>query len=220
MNNYIALVKSAQNDDQHERRMAFDELVLAFQDMALSYAQSLVFDRHLAEDAVQEAFLTAYLRMDQLREPEAFPFWLRRIIQTQCDRMIRRKQPQQESLEFHNLAPEPDQPEALVEVREVQDRVYSALVALPENERAVTEGFYFQGESQQELADRLEIPITTVKKRLQYARQHLRLLIGDVNAAFDQAIANVFQASKNSQQPAYLYQPQETFRENEAPGAE
>lgn len=215
MTDYISLVKQAQTGNSEERRAAFDRLVLAYQSMAVHYAQTLIIDRHIAEDAVQEAFLTAYLRIDQLREPEAFPFWLRRIIQTQCDRLVRRRHPLQESLEFHDLPTEPNSPETLLEVREVQDRVHHAVISLPENERAVAEGFYFQGESQQELADRLEIPLTTVKKRLQYARQHLRLLVGDLNAAFDQAIANVFQSGRKSQQPVYLYQQRETINETE-----
>jgi RNA polymerase sigma factor (sigma-70 family) len=215
MTDYISLVKQAQTGTSEERRVAFDRLVLAYQGMAVHYAQTLTIDRHIAEDAVQEAFLTAYLRIDQLREPEAFPFWLRRIIQTHCDRMLRRKQPRQEPLEFHDLTTEPNSPEALLEVREVQDRVHHAVISLPENERAVAEGFYFQGESQQEIADRLEIPLTTVKKRLQYARQHLRLLVGDLNAAFDQAIANVFQSGRRSQQPVYIYPQKETINETE-----
>ena len=77
--------------------------------------------------------------------------------------------------------------------------------ALPEHERAVTEGFYIQGESQKELAERLHIPVTTVKKRLQYAREHLRLLVGDVNAAFDQAIASVLKQPQKQPQPVYIY---------------
>jgi hypothetical protein len=45
---------------------------------------------------------------------------------------------------------------------------------LPEGERAVTELFYIVGYSQQEVAERLGLPLTTVKKRLQYARERLK----------------------------------------------
>jgi hypothetical protein len=50
----------------------------------------------------------------------------------------------------------------------------AAIQALPEREQIVTKLFYLNGYSQKEIAKLLQIPVTTVKKRLQYARQHLR----------------------------------------------
>ncbi|MCA1849826.1 MAG: hypothetical protein LC672_01925, partial [Acidobacteria bacterium] len=63
-----------------ERHEAFSELVTGYQDMAFGCAYSVLSDFYLAEDAAQEAFITAWQRLDQLRAPEAFPGWLRRIV--------------------------------------------------------------------------------------------------------------------------------------------
>jgi hypothetical protein len=49
-------------------------------------------DLHEAEDAAQEAFLTAYCSLEQLRSSEAFSGWLRRIVRTRC-RLLRREHP-------------------------------------------------------------------------------------------------------------------------------
>lgn len=68
---------------------AFTELVLRFRNMAYGYATSLLRDRHLAEDAAQEAFIDAYRKLGQLREPAAFPGWFRRVVFKQCDRIAR-----------------------------------------------------------------------------------------------------------------------------------
>ena len=57
-------------------REAYDTIVRRFQDMALSYAFSILGDHDLAEDARQEAFLEAYCDLLTLREPRAFPVWL------------------------------------------------------------------------------------------------------------------------------------------------
>ena len=59
----------------------------------------------------------------------------------------------------------------------------TAVQALPEKEQVVTKLFYLNGYSQKEIARLLELPLTTVKKRLQYARQNLRgLLVSMVDA--------------------------------------
>jgi hypothetical protein len=84
-----ALVRRAQAREIE----AYGRLVRRFQDMAVGYAASLLGDFHLAEGAVQEAFLEAWRDLPRLREPAAFPAWLRRIGFKQCDRLTRRKRP-------------------------------------------------------------------------------------------------------------------------------
>ena len=210
MDSYVTLVEQTIASSAETRRLHFDELVRRFQNMAFKQAYQSLNDVQMAEDAVQEAFLNAYLRIDQLRDPQAFPTWLRRIIMTECNRQIRGKHPRLEPLETRfDLATEKPGPESIVEAQEMHSHIQSAIDALPEHERTVTEGFYIQGESQKELAERLQLPLTTVKKRLQYAREHLRLLVGDVNAAFDHAIASVLKPPKPQRQPVYLYSRQQ-----------
>src|SRR5919199_3074206 len=74
-----------------ERHEAFDELVRRFQDMAFACAYAALCDFHLAEDAAQEAFVSAWRKLSQLREPEAFPGWLRRVVLTECGRLRRKR---------------------------------------------------------------------------------------------------------------------------------
>lgn len=207
-----------QEGTEEERKAAFDHLMLEHQPTALRVAVNILQDHHLAEDAVQDAFLTAYLQMDQLRNPAAFPGWLNRIVRTQCHRLIRDKAIMQESLENRpTLTTNQPTPESLLESQELRHQVQRALHALPEHERAVTEGFYIQGESQQELAERLQLPLTTVKKRLQYARTHMRLLVDELNAVMDDAIARVLQPQQPQQQPIYLYNRIQEPQQNDEP---
>ena len=67
----------------------FGEIVRRFQNMAVGYAYSILGDFHLAEDAAQEAFIEAYQCLSNLRDPDAFPGWFRKIVFKQCDRMRR-----------------------------------------------------------------------------------------------------------------------------------
>ena len=172
MQDYEPLVKKAQDAAGEARAAAFEELIEAFQPLAQSWAYRVLGDTHLAQDAAQEALLTAYQKIDQLRDPAAFPAWLKRIVQTQSQRETRRRVPALLPLE-DAVAPQPD-PAASAEARELQEQVSRAVRALPEHERVVTELFYITGYSQQEIAEQLELPLTTVKKRLQYARERLR----------------------------------------------
>ncbi|MCZ6635422.1 MAG: sigma factor [bacterium] len=70
---------------------AYGAIVHRFQDMAVGYAYSVLGDFHLAEDASQEAFLSAYLDLPKLRKPEVFPGWFRRTVFKYCDRLTRGK---------------------------------------------------------------------------------------------------------------------------------
>src|SRR5215467_3480291 len=76
---------------QAEKHRAFGEIVRRFQDLAFGCAYAILGDFQLAEDAAQEAFLTAWRNLDQLRKPEAFPGWFKRIVLTQCNRLTRGK---------------------------------------------------------------------------------------------------------------------------------
>src|SRR5215813_1874347 len=90
------------------RREAFGELVVRFQDLAWGCAWAVLRDYALAEEAAQEAFITAWRRLDQLREPEAFPVWLRRLVLSACNRMTRGKRLTFAPLEAGNDLPATD----------------------------------------------------------------------------------------------------------------
>jgi RNA polymerase sigma factor (sigma-70 family) len=159
-----------------ERHAAFDELVRLFQDMAFACACGALYgDFHLAEDAAQNAFVTAWRRLSQLREPEAFPGWLRRVVLTECSRLTRgRRVPTVPLDEGAAMASTAKNPEAVAEARELSASVRDALRLLPRGERIVATLFYFDGRSHREIADFLQVPRTTVAKRLHAARARLK----------------------------------------------
>ena len=177
---------SSFDTDKCQRQEAFGELIKQFQDMAYQYAHSILNDPQLAHEATQEAFITAYQKLGQLREPEAFPGWLRRIVLTQCNRLRRKKRLPADSLGDMTDIPstEPD-PAAAIETRALKSTILTAIEALPDHERVVVRLFYLQGHSLKEVAQRLELPVTTIKKRLQYARKRLReMMTQEIGANF------------------------------------
>ena len=188
---------------------AFSTLVTRFQDMAFATAFSILGNAQLAEDVAQEAFLEAHIHLPKLETPAAFPGWLRIIVVRQANRLTRRKQVATVAIEHVSAvaAPQTDLV-TLMAQRETQESVHQVIESLPEHERQVTLLFYIGSYSQQEIADFLDIRVSTVKSRLHTARTHLReRMIGMVqdnlqqqrpsnNERFVQEIIDVIEASK------------------------
>ena len=76
---------------QQGETAAYARVIEQFQDMAVGYAYAALGDLAAAEDVAQEAFIAAYYTIAALREPAAFPGWFRRIVQTQINRVKRRR---------------------------------------------------------------------------------------------------------------------------------
>lgn len=149
------------------RHEAFEELVRAFEAMALASADRLLHDPEAASDAVQDAFLAAWLNLDQLRAPAAFGGWLKRLVGTECQRRLRARRFLGASDE-RGMVPEtldrpgPDWP---------LDR---ALAALTEAERHALVLFHLYGCSLDEIAAGVGAPRATIGKRLYAARLKIR----------------------------------------------
>jgi RNA polymerase sigma factor (sigma-70 family) len=158
-----------------ERHQAFAEVVRRFHGMAYAYAHAYLGDRREAEDAAQEAFVTVWLQLSKLRDAATFPAWLRRIVVTQCCRLTRRKQLASVSLDHAlHIVSDEFEPARLSEQRTFRDDVHAAIAALGENERIAITMFYIGGYTYQDISEFLDVPLSTVKKRLYTARGRLR----------------------------------------------
>jgi len=157
-------------------------LVRRFRTRALDLAGALTGDDHLAEDAVQTAFLDALARLDDLREPEAFPGWFRQIVRTRCNRIVRRKREHPTPEIAESATDAQGSPFDDVERRERVTVVRAALALLPADQRETAERFYLADQSCADIADRMNVPRGTVKRRLHDVRHRLRgMLLGYVS---------------------------------------
>ena len=158
-----------------ERLEAFGEIVRRFQDMVYGCAYARLGDFHLAEDAAQEAFLAAYRELPNLREPRAFAGWLRRIVLSRCGRLTRRRRvPTTGLAAAAGVACGQPRPVETLERQEMRDKVLGAIRGLPAPQRMATTLFYINGYSQKDIAEFLDVPVVTVKKRLAGARSRLK----------------------------------------------
>jgi RNA polymerase sigma factor (sigma-70 family) len=154
---------------------AYCLIVQRCQGMAFATACARLRDRHLAQDVVQEAFVRAYRDLTDLREPAAFPGWVKRIVFKYCDRATRGKKLRTIAIEYaaevRSPVPGPDDE---LHRKELRHRVLEAVRALPDTQRTTTQLFYVDGYSQKEVAEFMKVPVTTVKKRLYEARKRMK----------------------------------------------
>ena len=139
--------------------------------MAFATAFAMLGNRQLAEDVAQEAFMEAYVNLAKLEVPDAFPGWLRTIITRQVSRITRRKSLTTISIEHASdvSVTSADLVSVMAE-RELQEQIHQVIESLPERERQVILLYYIGDYSQREIADYLDVRVSTVKSRLHTAR--------------------------------------------------
>ena len=161
-----AIVKRARDDQSSldEQHAAFGELVRRFGGMALSVALRMLDDIDEAQDATQEAFLTAWLKLRTLRRPASFGAWLKLLVRTQCSRRIRKRATAFAEPPFV----------AAADVRERRRLIARSMTSLTASEYRALVLFYFLGRTLKEIGQLLRIPTATAGKRLYTARLKLR----------------------------------------------
>jgi RNA polymerase sigma-70 factor (ECF subfamily) len=156
-------------------RDAFEALVRKYQDAVYGLAFHLTDNFADAQDIAQQAFVTAYLKLAQLKDPGRFISWLRRITVNECISWSR----QQERflrlrgrIENHdNPVPTPHQE---YEEKEINAAVRKAMESLSEKNRLAMTLYYIDGLSQREVGSFLGIPTSTVGNRISRARKQLK----------------------------------------------
>ena len=169
--NESELVSKAQNGD----RNAFSELVHTHSQGVLNVVYRMCGNGDLAEDAAQEAFIQAWLRLSSYKVKASFRSWLYRIaVNTAIDMLRKEKRILPNTIEDLNLSDSRPGPEAMLASSERTELIREAVLTLPNASRAVLILREYEGLSYQEIAESLEIPMGTVMSRLSYARKLLK----------------------------------------------
>ncbi|MDP6037318.1 MAG: sigma-70 family RNA polymerase sigma factor [Candidatus Latescibacteria bacterium] len=181
MEHFETLVLRAQSGimSLEQRQEAFSELVRRFQALIYHRAQETLNDPHWAQDIVQETFLSAWINLERLQHPRAFPSWLKRILNTQCHRALRRIHPEVGALDDDHPS-NAETPDTAFEMQNLRQRIIDAIADLPDHERLITELFYLEGYSQRDISRLTDVPVRTVKSRLYSSRQRLRETLEDL----------------------------------------
>ncbi|MBN2145960.1 MAG: sigma-70 family RNA polymerase sigma factor [Anaerolineales bacterium] len=183
-----------------------DPLVQLYYFPAVKAAYLIVQDRAAAEDIVQDAFLHACQKIDQLASDRFGPWFLRSVVHAAIKAARKQKKllsldaagDQAQSLEDVLIDRQPS-PETLAEVRDRSRQVWQALSRLPAEQRAAVVLKYYLELSEKEMSRVLHCPLTTIKWRLYAARQRLRQLLP----------ADFFPVESSPRSSSYVSQKQE-----------
>jgi len=177
----LILIERAQAGD----RSALNDLISKYEHRAYQYAYRLTRNPDLAADVVADAFVRVNSALKNFKGQAAFGTWLYRIV-TNCylDRRKRDKEARNVSLdqsvtvgsvEVERQFEDPgDGPVEIHERNEREKLVQEALAQMPDYQKAMLVMYHVESLSYEDIAETLDLPIGTVKSRLNRARVALR----------------------------------------------
>jgi RNA polymerase sigma-70 factor (ECF subfamily) len=147
---------------------AFECLVVIFHPQLVKFATNLCGNHALAKDAVQDVWLSISKKLRTLEDPRAFKSWLFRALRWRVLDLQKAKSYQYLTIDKVNLSVTLD--ESAIE----RQQLTTMIDKLADSERAVIYLYYLVDLPLAEIAMVLEIPVGTVKSRLNRARANLQ----------------------------------------------
>ncbi len=154
-------------------RDAFAHLVHQVSDRLYAVAFRILRDTGLAEDALQNALVTAWRQIPHLRDADRFDAWIHRVLINSCYVEARRTRQwtiRVRALPDHDGPSTPDASRAAAD----RDELERAFRRLPIDQRSVFVLHHYVGLPLVEIAETLGIPAGTARSRLHYATRALR----------------------------------------------
>ncbi len=168
------LVERIQSGDMD----AFEEFFNTYKRPVYATALAITRDPFLAEEILQDCFVTAYRVSDRLRRDVSPLPWLQRVTTNLCyTRISRRRRRLTEPLTaliVNLVADLTARPEQVVESREIIDVLQRGIDALPPKQQTAIILYYLHGYSLAEAAEIAECNVGTMKSRIHYALRALR----------------------------------------------
>lgn len=152
---------------------AYEALVVRYQKAVISAAASVTRNAFMAEDAAQDAFVAAWMKLNLLREPEKYRFWVCRIAKNCAKNMVSRYRSYLSLDETGSNAAD-DAVENWYVEKEERAQLHESIGRLPQKIREIIRLHYFEGLSIAEIAEKTAVSAGTVKSQLYDGRKKLR----------------------------------------------
>lgn len=170
---------------------AFEELVNRHARAVKGTAYKVTQNEYSAEDASQDAFVSAWVKLDSLRERDRFGAWVCSIAKNHARDLVSYYSNAIADVSFDlidgtSIAADEELAEQLYLERERNETLHAALETLGEKIRETIRLHYFEGLSVSEIAKRLSLPAGTVKWRLCEGRRQLRKEYGIMEKKYDE----------------------------------
>lgn len=165
-------------------RAAFHRLFTFYGPRVKAYLRRLGADEDLAEDLVQEVFISVWRFADRFDARKAtVGTWIFTIARNKRIDLLRRDQAAGSEEELSELETDPAPTGAEVaELSRMSDVLRNAIATLPDEQKKLLSIFYFEEKSHSTIAEELGLPLGTVKSRLRLALAKLRAMLGEDRA--------------------------------------
>jgi len=158
----------------------FEQLFRKYQKQVYSICLSIVKKHHDAEEVTQDTFVHAYLKIEQLKKPERFSAWLKRIAQNLSKNYLNSKQERTVPLvaATEDISTQTT-PERLLLKRELIDAIIEAIESLPQEDKEMIQA-RINGLSHSEISKQFGISISTSTTRLYRIRKKIKAHVKDL----------------------------------------
>jgi RNA polymerase sigma-70 factor, ECF subfamily len=150
-------------------RERFAELVKRYQDKLMRYATYLIHDEHSAADAVQDAFIKAYMNLNGFDAKKKFSSWMYRIVHNEtinAAKKYQKEMPLVQEMDFEGKVNIEDD----FDKKELVEKAQFCLGKMPILYSEPLELYYLEDKSYEEISDILRIPMGTVATRINRAK--------------------------------------------------
>ena len=155
---------------------AYEVLVARYEKAVIAAADSVIHSRYMAEDAAQDAFITAWMKLNMLSDSEKYCAWVCRIAKNCAKNMLVRMRNYLSLDVLESIAAEDvnSNPEAAYVFAEEKEQLYGSISSLSEKVKQVIHMYYFDELSIAEIAERMRVSEGTVKAQLHSGRKKIR----------------------------------------------
>lgn len=160
---------------------AFEKIVKTYEKQLLVIASSRLNDRSLANDAVQETFISLYLNAKKIKDYKKLKSWLAVVLMNNCNKINKKKAYIELSYEDADFA------QKLFADNEEFEKIFSefdffkCIGFLKEDERTILAMYYSNEYTVKEIASILRINIGTVKSKISRAKVKIKMNLGGNN---------------------------------------
>jgi RNA polymerase sigma-70 factor (ECF subfamily) len=159
-------------------RAAFAELYRRLQRPLFGYLMKLVREREMVEDVLNETMMEVWRQAARFEGRASVNTWVFSIAHHRAVSRLRRKREsaldEEAAAQIEDEAPTPDEHAVTADVNRL---IGTLMEQLSFEHREILHLAYYQEFSVQEIADALDLPANTVKTRMFYARQRLKVLL-------------------------------------------
>ena len=156
---------------------AFETLYRAYYPRLARFLRGMLRQASLVDEVLDDTMLVAWRKAYTWDASSQLSTWLFAIAYRQALKALRRSDLAMAATEDPPIPAEAE-PDGELQHLQLREHLGAALGALSMEHRAVMELTYYQGYSCREIAEIMACPVATVKTRMFYARQKLRVLLG------------------------------------------